>query len=261
MQNDGSAIISSPPSGNNFGTADNVSPLKQFFRNKWVKLIIAIDIIAVIAVIAILINNATKTAVINFNVAPVDAKIQLGGQGDYGNGSYQVHPGNYEITITRDGLEPKTFNLDLQSGYNTTLTAFLKGANDNFDFYTYKVNYDSLQKLISIASEGNNQTTDQDSSAEAFIAGYQKAAQLYNMLPMIDKTPSKYGEGAGINYEYDILKIADGSDLEKCSHVLCLYITDTSGEKEEFALSVIEKFGYNPNSYQIIYEKVPYEKN
>ena len=244
MQNDGSA-----------------SPLRQFFRNKWVKLIIVIDIITIIAVVAILVSNATKTTTINFNVAPVDAKIQLNGQGDYSSGSYQIHPGNYEATVSHDGLESKTFNLDLQPGYNTTLTTFLKGAGDDFDFYTLRVNYDSLQKLISIASEDNNLTTDQDPSAYQFIADYHKASQLYDTLPIMDTTPSKYGRTAGARYEYDTLKIEDGFGLDQCIHTLCLHITDTSGEKEDFALSVIKKFGYDPKAYQIIYEKVPYEKN
>ena len=264
MQNDGS--ITSSGYGNVYGTANlgdagDASPIKQFFRNKWVRLILIVDVITIIVVIAIIVNNATKTATINFNIAPVDASIQIGatGGGGYTNGSYNLHPGTYDITISHDGLESKTFTLDLQSGYSTTLTTFLTGEGNNFDFYTLKDNYDSLQKLIAIASQDSNITTDHDTSAEQFIADFQHNHQFLSLSPIVDKTPSKYGKGAGIRYEYDTLKIEDGFSLEQCTHVLCLRITDTSGEKEKYALSVVKKLGYDPDAFQVIYEKVPYE--
>lgn len=60
---------------------ESVSPVRQFFRHKWVRLILALDVVAIVAVVGILIWNATKTATINFSVAPIDASIQIGGLG------------------------------------------------------------------------------------------------------------------------------------------------------------------------------------
>lgn len=229
MQNDGS-----------------VSPLRQFFRNKWVKLIIVIDIIAVVVVVAILVNNVTKTAIINFNVAPVDAKIQLNGQGDYNNGSYQVHPGNYKVTISHDGLESKTFDLDLQSDYNTTLTAFLKGTNDNFDFYTYKINYDSLQKLISIASEGNNLTTDQDPSAETFIANYQTMKDMLEKLPIEHQSINSAHPDDSTFFAINV-----GTD---CERTICLLASPIINATHEDVLNFLRDQGYNPDDYEVKFQ-------
>ena len=239
----------------------HVSPLKKFLSNKWVKTIIIINATAIIIIVGILIFNATKTATINFNVAPIDAKIQIDGQGEYYNGSYQIHPGHHEFTISHEGLAAKTLALDLESGHNATIATFLSGENHNFEYYELKNNYSSFQQLATIASTDNNITTDHDTSAEVFISDIQHSSQLMRILPIIDKTPSSYGFNYGINYAYDYLKIMDGSSKEACAKTLCLYITDTLERGEDFALSIIERLGYNPDWFQIIYEKVGYEDN
>ena len=78
-------------------------------------------------------------------------------------------------------------------------------------------------------------------------------------LPIIDKTPTGYGLDYGVNYQYNTLIIEDGRYLEDCERMLCLYIRDTSGEKEQYAMDIIKKFGFNIDLCQIIYEKVGYE--
>lgn len=241
MQNDGS-----------------VSRLKRFFSNKWVVAILSANAVAIIVIIAILISNSTKTATVNFNIAPLNAKIQIDGGGEYYNGAYQIHPGSHTITVSREGLTTKTFTMDFPSDYSTTVCTFLSD-DGNLEFYELRDNYESFQQLVAIASAQNNITTDHDTSAEAFIADIQQAYQLFELLPIIDKTPTQYGFSNGINYAYDYLKIMDGSNNEACTKTLCLYITDTTERGEDFAISIIKRFGYNPNSFQIIYEKVGYE--
>lgn len=230
----------------------SVSPIRAFLRNKWVRLILIIDVIAIITVIGVIVWNATKSTMINFNVTPIDAKIQIDGSGEYSNGSYRVHPGTHEITISHDGLVTKTFTLDLQSGYNTTLTAFLSGEGNNFEFYELKDNYASFEQLAAIASADNNITTDQDTSAEQFIQDIEYALSILEILPIrgyvyVDSQPNNSPAG---------FAILDGLNEEKCEKVACLLVNYVREGAESAIMKKIEETGYDPVDYQIIYERL-----
>lgn len=233
MQNDGS-----------------ISPVRAFLRNKWVRLVLIIDVIAIIAVIGILIWNATKTATINFNIAPVNAKIQIDGRGDYSNGTYRAQPGTHEITISRDGLTTKTFTLDLKSGYDATLTTFLSN-NGNFEFYELKDNYESFQKLAEIASSSNNITTDHDTSAEQFISNLEQILSITDVLPIkgyVYAEPSVNSSTAGF-------AIRNGTGETECEKITCLLVNYYGKDYESAVMESIQDAGYNPTNYQIIYER------
>lgn len=238
-----------------------ISLLKEFFRKKWVWAIGAIDVVVVIGIVIVSIVEATKTAVMSFNIVPMDATISVNGSTGYkaSGEAYRFAPGTYEVVISHPELETKTFNFELESGRNTTVVAFL--ADADFEYYQLKENYGAFVSLADIASKSNNQTMDHDDSAEEFIEKFQKDYNfIENDLPIIDKTPSKYGIQYGTHFQYDYLKIQNGDGKTDCTKTLCLYITDTSGEKEEFALSVIRKFGFDPEDFQIVYKKVGYEE-
>lgn len=220
-----------------------------------------LNLIAVIIVAVLYINSANKTAVMNFVITPIDAEITVNGNGGYNNNgeAYYFTPGVYEVEISRAPLTSKIITVELQADHNTTVTTFLSQDGD-FGFYELGANSSSYYMLADIASSSNNQTIDKDTSAESFIANVQKNLELADeYLPIIDRTPTSYGIEYGVNYEYDTLTIQNGSYLENCEKILCLYITDTSGEKEQYAMDVIKKFGFNIDFCQIIYEKVGYE--
>lgn len=233
MQNDGS-----------------ISPVRAFLRNKWVRAILIIDVFAIIAVVGFIIWNATKTAIINFNVAPVDAKIQIDGRGEYYNGSYQVHPGTHEITISHDGLTTKTFTIDLQSGYNTTLAAFLKGEGDNFDFYTLKDNYSSFEKLAEIASNSNNITTDHDTSAQQFITDFQQNYQLYQSI--LPTEIYNYQEDDGMYTTTQYIVISANNSLE-CQKTLCIEAKMIISDDQNFIQNLLQERGFNLNYCEVTY--------
>ena len=224
----------------------NVSALKQFFRNKWVRVILVADVLAIIATIGVLIWNATKTATINFSIAPIDAKIQIDGHGEYYNGSYNLHPGNYTVSISHDNLVTKTFNLELKSGYDTTITAFLTGENGNLEFYTLKDNFESFQKLAQIASKGNNATTDQDTSAESFIQNFQQAYALWQSeLPIRYAVHGEYG--------YLVKDVTIRANYN-CIHYLCIEALMRGTDDEDLVSSLLEEKGFNLEEYEIEYK-------
>ena len=240
---------------------ENISPIKSFFLNKWVWAILVLNVVLIIVMVLFYINNASKTAAVNFTIAPVDATISINGDDSYkSNGeAYYFAPGTYEIEISHESLDKKVFTVDLKEDHNTTVATFLSKDGD-FGFYELSENINSYYALANIAASENNITIDNDTSAEGFIKNVQNNFELVSdMLPIVDKTPTGYGLEYGMNYQYNTLKIQDGSYLEDCGKILCLYITDTSGEKEQYSMSIIEKFGFDVNLCQIIYRKVSYE--
>ena len=230
----------------------------DFFRNKWVRLILVLDIVAIIVIIAVAIVNSLKTAVIEFNVTPINSVISVNGDSSYSNGSYRFFPGTYEITVSREGLDPKTFILELGNNDVQTVALFLSN-NGNFDFYALKENYSSFAKLAEIASAANNLTIDHDTSAEKFIEEFENNYALFDDLPIVDYTPSQYGLDYGVRYQYDIFKIEDGRTAEECIKTLCLRITDTLVGRKYPVESILRNLGYDPDAYQIIYQETEYE--
>ncbi len=76
------------------------SPLKEFFHNKYILAFLAIDIIAIVALVGVFINRSTRISTINFNVVPANATISVDGDKHYKNGQYDIAPGAYKIEIS-----------------------------------------------------------------------------------------------------------------------------------------------------------------
>ncbi len=253
MQNDGST-----------------SPLRQFFGQKWVKAILAFDALAIVAILGVVIWNATKTAIIVLDVAPIDASIQIG-HGGYTNGQYRLHPGSYDIVISRDGLESKTLSVELKSGFITTVSAFLSGAASedsdasspdgsesapDFSFYEQKNNYASFQKLAEIASKGNNKTIDQDPSAESFIIEYP--AKIKKMQAVLPITYTEYGldpeSQSGESLKLDIT-IRDGRDSDQCETSACIEVLMVApSDSKTIVEELLARKGIRADDYEIVYK-------
>lgn len=222
-----------------------MTPIGNFFRNKWVRLILIIDVLIIIGVIAIIIYNSTKTAIIDFTVAPVDSTITVNGDSSYHNGSFQFHPGSYEVVISHDGLDSKTFNIELQANNNAVVTTFL-AKDGNFDFYELKDNYSSYLMLERIASSSDNQTTDHDTSAEEFIADFQRNYKLYSTeLPV---TYSEYGDDGKLSKYISVRANHD------CIITLCLKAIIRSESDEALVDAMLIGAGFNLEDFEIEYK-------
>lgn len=229
----------------------NISPLKAFFRNKWVRVILAINFITVLTIIAISIWQSTKISAINFNIAPVDATISVNGNTNYTNGQYKITPGTYEIKISREGLESKTLSVNIEPHYIVNINVFLADSDHNFKFYELKDNYESYRKLKSIASSENNVTNDQDTSAEQFISDFEYKLSILEILPIKDfiyAEPSVKASTAGFT-------IKDGRNKKECEKTTCLLVNYYGKDFEKTVMRKIEEAGYNSADYQIFYER------
>lgn len=229
----------------------DISPLREFFQNKYILIFILIDIIAVIALVGVFINRASKTSSIYFNVAPVDATISVNGDTHYSNGQYDIAPGKYKVKISHDNLETKEFTVDIESKGYASVVTFLTGANHSFDFYELQDNYESFRKLKDIATAKNNITTDKDTSAQEFITNYEHIMSIADVLPIKGYV---YAEPTA-NMSTGGFTIKNGLYKTQCQKSACLIVQYYGKGYESEVPKEIEKAGYNPDDYQLIYER------
>lgn len=225
--------------------------LKRFLKQKWVLAIISLDLIILVAVIALVVEDALKTSMISFNVAPIDAKVLVDGKEGYGNGMYRFKPGDYEIQILREGLDDKTIEISLTSNSVINVAVFLLDEG-KFDFYTLKGNYDSFYKLAEIASAGNNLTIDNDASAEEFIEQYEKEYAIYATALPIDYSEYDTDEDGKRELVKDIT-IQANNDKE-CSLTLCLKALMVGTDDKKLVESLLVEKGFNMEDYEIFYK-------
>ena len=226
----------------------NPSPVQQFFHNKWVISFIVFDVILLIALIATFIWQSTKVSTISFNVTPLDSTIAINGNNNYKNGQYSLTPGTYQISISHEGLETKTFTIDLSPEHLVTISTILSDQAKTFDYYELRSNFASYQKLEEIASADNNTTTDHDTSAESFIQRFQKEyAAFTNQLPF------DYYESEGYGQTLEIQKNITFSAKYDCENTLCIKASVVGTEDENFIESLLQEKGFNMEDYEINY--------
>lgn len=232
---------------------ENTSPIQTFFKNKWVRLVLAIDVIAVLVVIILGIFNSNKTSNIILNITPVDATISIDGKSDFINGTYTIIPGTHQLTISHEDLESKTFTINIAPDHATMVSTFLKGADGDLGFYTQKANYESYLRLTEIASAGDNITIDADSSAESFIADLEHTLSISKILPIKGWV---YNTTLGITSSATAgFAIRDGINRQECEKIACLLVNYYGTDFQEAVMNKIKEAGYDPANYQFIYEK------
>ena len=230
---------------------ENHSPIQEFFHNKWIKIILCVDVLIVIVIIIISIYNNTKNAFITFDITPVDATISINSNSNYSNSTYRIQPGNYTITISHDNLDTKTFNLNLPDNSSTLLSTYLSANNGtDFSFYEQKNNYESASKLLSMAPKEYNYTYDYDYTAEKFATEYKTMLEIYDKaLPIINNTHESSDYGGRIISTLNIQK------NDSCSKYLCVS-AKTSGlsNATDSINRALEESGFNLKYLEVQYE-------
>lgn len=236
---------------NNHMQDGSASPIKIFFRNKWVRLILILDVLVIIAIVAIAIYNSTKNAIITFTIAPIDATITVNGNSSYQNGSFQFRPGTYEVVISHDELDSKSFTIELEANSNAAITTFLT-KDGSLDFYELNDNQSSYLMLSRIASSSDNQTTDHDTSAEAFITKFEKNYNLYQTELPINHTEYTIIDDKD-TMVYD-LTIRRASDKSSCIKYLCIEAIMILTNDKNLVNSMLEDAGFNLEDFEVEYK-------
>ena len=94
----------------------------------------AVFVILVLVAVLFAIIEGRKSVALDILVAPKDAVITLNGE-RYKNGEYRVEPGEYEVSITHDGLEPYYKVVDFADGEDVKMYLYLTGADGDMSWY------------------------------------------------------------------------------------------------------------------------------
>ena len=212
-----------------------------------------IDIIVTIITIGIAIWDTAKTVTLVLNVAPIDSTIQIN-SATYRNGTYRIHPGTYDVVVSHDGLDSKTFTLDLPANHSVTFSVFLKSGSDDVSFYENIENYSSYQKLAEIAGQGSNQTYDHDTSAEAFVTKFDKNYQL--MQEQLPVEYYDYRDDPNASPRYTTLKNIAVYAGTECQKTLCLKIKVNVSDEKDFVTKLLKEKGFDLDLFEVQDESI-----
>ena len=226
-----------------------LSLVQIFFRNKWVRLILIIDVVILLIFIIALAWQTTKTSTINLNIVPFDSTISINGKSGYNNGEYSITPGTYEVAISHDGLESKTLTIDIPPKHVVSVTTFLSDADKTFGYYKLRENLGSFNHLAAIASTDNNITTDQDLSAEQFIRQFQEDYSIFTT-----KLPIDYQESSGYGQDLTITKNITIEANQNCKSTLCIKALVVGTQDQEYINNILRNNDINPEDYEIEYK-------
>ena len=221
--------------------------LKDFFRNKWVRVVLIADTLVVVALIILSVVNATKTATLVLDIVPIDATVTLNGSGNYSNGTYQIYPGTYKVAISHDGLDTKTFDVDVKNGENASITTYLTKDGD-ISYYKQKSSRSDFDRLRNMISSGNT-TTDQDASADEMVQQLYGDSIMMSSLPINDV----YYENTdtGRHLVHDVTIRAGSTD---CETWLCIEALMLGTDDQELIQNLLRSQRFNVEDYEIKYK-------
>lgn len=198
--------------------------------------LIIITIFLVLSGVGLFAFLTRKTATLNIKVAPATASIIINGKSYSNYSSEKFTPGTYSVTISNEGFASKTISLNLED--NTTKDLYLYLKSDENDFAYYETNYDDLYFLREYLTHDVA-----DDEVREFLRDYDKRYAIKNVIPLSDIDP-KTGD-----YYYIFFK----EGLAECKRLYCLEVGASTTEYSKKALQQIEKLGFDPEKYQIIY--------
>ena len=214
----------------------------------WIKkhsvlfVVIIFNLILIGIVIFVLINQNSKTALLDVMVTPVDSKITLNNQEIKNFETQKFAPGQYTAKIEKEGMETKEIVLNLENNNTTKLYLYLIGVNNDLSYY--KTNLQDGDILLKVY----------DDKIKDFVLDYQSS------LNILQKLPIKYANFSQDYTEYREYVIRQSTD-QKCNHnAFCLEITDVNGDNYELALQDIRNNGGNPDFFTVFYKYKPIEK-
>lgn len=230
----------------------NTAPARMFFRSKWVKLVLVFDVLLIIAIVIIAVINGMKSSILGLNITPIDAQVLINGKEYENSNSYRMRPGEYEVSVSREGLETKKFEIKLEGDSILDVTTFLAGDDDSFEFYELAGNYESFYRLAGMASVEYNITVDQDTRAEEFIAKYQKAYDLFTsgVLPINYTEYATADGGGGLVKDVTIMVNRDGD----CTKTMCIKALMVGTDSKELIADLLASKGLKAEDYEIIYK-------
>lgn len=212
-------------------------------------------VLVIFLVIIPIIKDSAKLAFLDILVAPVDASVTIDGE-DYNNAVYEMEPGHYTATITRDGFKSVTVDFDLEKNKTAGLYLYLEPSDGDWGYYGLAKNQASMEALLRLNNYNNDgkewwpevMPIQEKDGAKAVVEKYKVKAILPLNVSLCGEVATRMTCNA-VKVEYKYAK--------KCGDSLCLVISGRSKELPSEALSEIrEKFaegGFDFDDYKYIY--------
>lgn len=213
---------------------ENISAQDQhadFVRHHWKQMTVILVALLVVLIgifigrsIYLKVNNATLKVV----VAPADAKVVVGGR-RYKNGEHRIKPGEYDVSVTREGFEDYTEKLTIEeNGYSEVYLCM-----DNTDGTDW---YGNNEKYAKLCDQIHEHQYDKE-TAEKF------SDKIFSVTPF-----HSYDKGFNIDAR---LNEETGKITVTIEPLSCRY--DRAKGLEKNALEWLEKAGLNLDDYTIEY--------
>lgn len=189
-----------------------------------------------------LVQNFSRPTLLEIAIAPSNATVKINGE-TYKNGVYEFEEGSYTAEISADGFSSKIIDLSVKNRETTLFIDYLEPTNGD---------------LYSLFDDGENATIlkqIKDSEISELTEKYDKIMAIKTELPINyyfaneGDNPSPSKSVGFANY----VVIEDGSNEASCSRSFCLKISGR-GANASRAKLVLEKYGYNIDDYEVIYE-------
>ena len=193
--------------------------LELIRRHKIISAAIALNVIAILVVVLLIVVHRAKTVSIDIYVAP----------------SYNLMPGEYHVSISMDGMKTKEYDLALENDGFARIWEYLVDDDGSLNYYLE--NPDEISILTKFSD---------DEEVKKVIEYYDKVVSIRDALPLEYYDRSDPDNSVGVFVEEDINECID--------KILCLVIY--GGEKNrDIALGLIKEAGYNPDDYGIRFEE------
>lgn len=203
----------------------------DFVRTHWKKMTVILVVLLVVLIgifigrsIYLKVNNATLKVV----VAPADAKVVVGGK-RYKNGEHRIKPGEYDVSVAREGFEDYSEKLTIEeNGYGEVYLCM--NNTDGTDWYS------DNEKYAKLCDQIHEHQYDKE-TAEKF------SDKIFSVTPF-----HSYDKGFNIDAQLDEETGKITITIEPLS---CRY--DRAKGLEKNALEWLEKAGINLENYTIEY--------
>lgn len=221
-----------------------------FLKNWWVKIILLLDGVLILAVVVAGLMRGERNAVIDFEVAPIDAEVFLNGKSGYTDGEYKVSPGEYQVKVVREGLDTREFSVNVGANEYVTVATFLT-KEGGFSYYELKENYADYEELREIVARNELMNSKEESAAaREFVRRFEKAYAIFDES-FIGEAMS-YADGTGD------WRVWGSEGVAECEKTLCLEVVDILEENKDDLQKLISGAGYNFSDYQIVYRNNEY---
>lgn len=207
-------------------------------QHKLLSFMFFFNVVAVLIAILIIVIHSTKTATIDILVAPTDAVIELNGAKYDNLKSHNITPGDYHVKISMDGMQSKELDLAVKDGEMKKIWTYLLDENGEFSYYVDHPDDATILKEVA------------DSEAKNFLEDYNKKQSILDVLPLTFS--NTFEENAT---EVVSISIRWGTGEECKEKPYCLIVRDYTGKNTEKALQMIKDAGYDPDDYELIFEK------